>query len=164
MGRVTRITAKTLEYNPDIPIGTERVLLQQSYYAQGSPQAGHLQSQTGADGRSLSYDYDPAGGLTRIQLPDQQHIDYRYNSLGQLSQIIPPGREAYLFDYNAAGDPERSTPPVVANSSSHTQYHYNRDRELQRIQAGRASQQHPSAVAILALPRTATRLAFNRSP
>ncbi|WP_148667808.1 Ig-like domain-containing protein, partial [Mizugakiibacter sediminis] len=104
-----------------------------AYYADG-PAKGWLQSVTDPLGRTVSYQYDAAGRVTRKTLPDGAVIDFGYDANGNLTSLTPPGRPAHGFTYTPVDQTESYTPPAVADvGAPATQYQYNKDRQITQI-------------------------------
>ncbi|HEY3486666.1 MAG TPA: hypothetical protein VGL10_01240, partial [Gammaproteobacteria bacterium] len=113
--------------------GLEQRLTQMNYYNSG-PQAGFLQSITDAENRSVSFEYDNIGRVTRQTLPDTRVIEYGYDANGNMTSITPPGRPQHVFNYNAFNLEGHYTPPVLPDvTQPATVYDYNLDKELVRI-------------------------------
>jgi len=104
-----------------------------SYYGSG-PSAGFLQSVTDAENRTVSYEYDAAGRVTKQTLPDSRVIEYSYDASGNLTSLTPPGRDAHVFRYNAVDLEDQYTPPDASSVGTRiTQYAYNLDKDLELI-------------------------------
>lgn len=113
--------------------GVEQRLTQLSYYAEGA-QAGFLQSITDAENRTVRFEYDNVGRVTKQILPDSREIRYGYDANGNVTSITPPGRPAHIFNYNAFDLEDQYTPPDVSDIvNPATVYDYNLDKELIRI-------------------------------
>jgi RHS repeat-associated protein len=113
--------------------GVEQRLTQISYYA-GGPQAGFLERITDAESRTVAFEYDAAGRVTKQTLPDNRVIEYGYDANGNVTSIVPPGRPAHVFNYNAFDLEGQYTPPALPDvSQPATVYDYNLDQELVRI-------------------------------
>lgn len=104
-----------------------------AYYATG-PSNGWLQSVTDAENRTVSYEYDLAGRVTKQTLPGNRVIAYGYDANGNLESITPPGRDQHVFRYNSVNREDMYTPPSAAGIGLRlTQYAYNLDRDLDLI-------------------------------
>jgi RHS repeat-associated protein len=113
--------------------GSEQRLTQMSYYVGGS-QAGFLERITDAENRTVVFEYDAAGRVTKQTLPDNRVIEYSYDANGNVTSIMPPGRPAHVFNYNAFDREGQYTPPALPDvSQPATVYDYNLDQELVRI-------------------------------
>ncbi len=75
---------------------------QLGYYESGASQ-GYLHTLTDALNRTLSYDYDLAGRVTRQTLPDGRAIELGYDANGNLTSLIPPGQSAHFFRLHGLG-------------------------------------------------------------
>lgn len=94
---------------------------------------GNLASVSDDLDRTVLYDYDLAGRVTRQTLPDDREIEYSYDALGNLVSILPPGRNAHVFAYNEAELEAGYSPPSVNGADTITAYTYNLDKQLTRI-------------------------------
>jgi YD repeat-containing protein len=92
--------------------GSEQRLTQMSYYASG-PQAGFLERIIDAENRTVSFEYDPVGRVTKQTLPDNREILYGYDANGNITSLTPPGRPVHLFNYNAFDLEGQYTPPIL---------------------------------------------------
>lgn len=99
-----------------------------SYNAQGS-----IDTLTDALNRTVSFDYDLAGRVTRKTLPDGRALAYSYDANGNLTSITPPGRPPHQFAYTPVDLAEDYTPPAAGLGNTRTLYQYNRDKQLTRI-------------------------------
>lgn len=63
--------------------------------------AAFLEFVTDAAGRSVSFEYDLVGWVTRQTFPD-----FSYDANGNLTSIVPPGREARVFTYTSVNQEE----------------------------------------------------------
>ncbi|MGH8523584.1 MAG: RHS repeat domain-containing protein, partial [Gammaproteobacteria bacterium] len=113
-------------------VGTEARTTHLRYYESG-PSQGYLHTVTDALNRTVSYDYDLAGRITRQTLPDGRAIEFGYDANGNLTSLIPPGQPAHLFDYTALDQEKDYTPPAVDTFDPATRYQYNRDKQLELI-------------------------------
>ena len=103
------------------------------YYGSG-PQTGYLQSITDAENRTIQFEHDQVGRITRQTLPDNRAINYSYDASGNLTSITPPGQPAHTFNYNAFDLEGQYTPPVVSGvTTPQTVYAYNLDKELELV-------------------------------
>lgn len=113
--------------------GTSQRLTALNYYQSGA-QAGFLQSITDAENRTVSFEYDAAGRVTRQTLPDSRVVQYTYNANGNVTSITPPGQPAHVFAYNAFDLEGQYTPPAVTGiTTPQTVYAYNLDKQLELI-------------------------------
>ncbi len=99
-----------------------------SYNAQGT-----IDTLTDALNRTVSFDYDLTGRVTRKTLPDGRVLAYSYDANGNLTTITPPGRPPHLFAYTPVDLTEDYTPPTVGQGNARTLYQYNKDKQLTRI-------------------------------
>ena len=99
------------------------------YFETGSQQ-GYLQSVTDALGRSVNFERDAIGRVSRQTLPDGRSIGFSYDANGNLESLTPPGRSAHVFRYNTRDLPEQDEPPVLPEGLTLTQYEYNLDKQL----------------------------------
>ncbi|GAA4924621.1 RHS repeat-associated core domain-containing protein [Nesterenkonia rhizosphaerae] len=63
---------------------------------------GELISQTGQD-RSIGYEYDSLGNITRITYPDGTSVTRTFDENGRLSRITDWNGDTYTYGYNEAG-------------------------------------------------------------
>jgi RHS repeat-associated protein len=111
----------------------EQRLTEFGYYQDG-PQAGFLQTVTDAEDRSVSFEYDNAGRMTRQIFPDSRVIQYGYDANGNMTSVTPPGQPAHAFGYNAFNLIESYTPPALPDVvQTATTFQYNRDKQLTLI-------------------------------
>lgn len=104
-----------------------------SYYPSG-PAQGWLQSATDPLGRTLAYQYDPAGRVTQETLPDGSVVQFTYDAAGNLTAVTPPGQPAHAFAYTAVNETAADTPPTTSTQpNTATHYAYNLDRQLTTI-------------------------------
>ncbi|MCX7093902.1 MAG: hypothetical protein NTY50_10695 [Methylobacter sp.] len=94
---------------------------------------GYLHTVTDALNRTVSYDYDLAGRVTRQTLPDGRAVEFAYDAKGNLTSLTPPGQASHLFDYTAVDQTKDYTPPTVDTTDPATRYSYNRDKQLELI-------------------------------
>ncbi len=94
---------------------------------------GYLHTVTDALNRTVSYDYDLAGRVTRQTLPDGRAVEFAYDAKGNLTSLTPPGQASHLFDYTAVDQTKDYTPPSVNTTDPATRYSYNRDKQLELI-------------------------------
>lgn len=146
--------------------GVEQRLTQLDYYSSG-PQAGFLQSITDAENRTVRFEYDNVGRVTKQILPDSREIQYGYNANGSVTSITPPGRPAHIFNYNAFDLEDQYTPPDVSGiENPATIYDYNLDKELIRItrpdgQTVNFNYNDKAQLTSMAIPRGGYTYAYN---
>jgi RHS repeat-associated protein len=80
--------------------------------------------------RTVSFDYDAAGRVTRKTLPDGRVIAFEYDGDGNLTSITPPGRSPHRFAYTLVNQNEIYSPPTIDAGDSVTRYLYNKDRQI----------------------------------
>ncbi|MCK0536741.1 Lcl domain-containing protein [Alcanivorax quisquiliarum] len=95
---------------------------------------GNLTSLTDAMGRTTTFGHDLRGRVTTQTFPDGRAVQYSYDANGNLTSLTPPGRSAHLFSYDGIDQVSTYTPPKVPEGHTVTLYHYNRDRDLVRIE------------------------------
>lgn len=83
--------------------------------------------------RSIVFQYDLAGRVTEQSLPNGRTIKYRYDANGNVTAITPPGREAHLFNYDSVDQQTDYTPPDLGGATTITQYQYDLDKRLTRV-------------------------------
>lgn len=94
---------------------------------------GYLASVTDAGSRTTNYKHDAAGRVTKQTLPDGRVIGYQYDANGNLTALTPPGREAHVFNYSTLNQQAGYNPPKLDGAATVTQYNYNIDKQLTRI-------------------------------
>ncbi len=97
-------------------------------------ESGNLASLTDALQRSTEFEYDVMGRVTKQIFPDGREVSYSYDTNGNLISLTPPGRDAHLFTYDGIDQETAYTPPELPEGQTVTRYHYNRDRDLTRIE------------------------------
>ncbi len=113
-------------------LGADARITDLAYYDSGASQ-GYLHTVTDALNRTVSYDYDLAGRVTRQTLPDGRAVEFAYDAKGNLTSLTPPGQASHLFDYTAVDQTKNYTPPTVDTTDPATRYSYNRDKQLELI-------------------------------
>lgn len=104
-----------------------------TYYSTGASK-GFLESVTDAENRTVSYEYDLAGRVTKQTLPDGRYIQYGYDANGNLTSLTPPGRDAHVFSYTSRDLEQDYTPPTAQSTGTNvTAYQYNLDKDLDLI-------------------------------
>lgn len=95
---------------------------------------GYLASVTDPLSRSVGFEYDLAGRVTRQTLPDGRQILYGYDKNGNLASLQPPGKSAHVFQYTAVDQNSTYAPPAVAGvANGNTTYVYDIDKALTDI-------------------------------
>ena len=95
---------------------------------------GNLETITDALNRTVQYEHDLAGRVTKQVLPDGREIGYNYDANGNLTSLTPPGRPEHIFNYNAADLAENYVPPSLPDiTTPATRYDYNLDKQLTRV-------------------------------
>ena len=61
-------------------------------------------------------------------------MQFGYDHTGNLTSLTPPGRPPHEFDYTPVGLLDRYRPPSAGLSASLTQYRYNGERQLTRVE------------------------------
>jgi RHS repeat-associated protein len=95
--------------------------------------AGYPETITDPLGRVMRLSYDAAGRVTRQTTPDGRVIAYTYDANGNLASLTPPGRTAHTFTYTPVNLTESYTPPDVVAGTDQTSYSYNLDGQLTRV-------------------------------
>ena len=78
--------------------------------------------------RSVGMEYDPAGRLTKVALPDGRDSSATYDANGNLTSVTPPGRPAHVFGYTPVDLQSVYTPPDVGTGVKQTLWRYDLDR------------------------------------
>ncbi|WP_290498756.1 DUF1566 domain-containing protein [Alcanivorax sp.] len=95
---------------------------------------GNLDTLTDAMSRTTEFEHDAMGRITKQTFPDGREVSYDYDVNGNLVSLTPPGRDAHVFSYDGIDQETAYTPPEVTEGQTVTRYHYNRDRDLTRIE------------------------------
>jgi RHS repeat-associated protein len=93
--------------------------------------SGYLETVTDALGREVRFDFDAAGGISKIIRPDTYAVLYGYDANGNVAVVNPPSRPPHAFGYTAVDLLERYEPPDIGTKST-ISYVYNMDRQLTR--------------------------------
>ncbi len=93
---------------------------------------GFLETFTDPLGRTVRFDHDPNGRVTRKQLPDGRSMSYVHDEAGNLTRMAPPGRPEYAFTYDGRNLLTSVIPPQVEGSGP-TLYARDADRALTLI-------------------------------
>lgn len=95
---------------------------------------GWLKSVTDPLNRSVNYEYDLAGRVTRQVFPDGRDVLFGYDANGNLTSLTPPGQPSHLFKYTQRDQTQEYDPPGAANTGTvNTLYEYSLDKELIKI-------------------------------
>ncbi len=94
---------------------------------------GYLDSVTDPLSRTVSFETDEAGRVTKQILPDTREIRFAYDANGNVTSVTPPVRPAHGFDYTPADQLHVYTPPDAGFSPRTTTYAYNPDQQLTSI-------------------------------
>jgi len=95
--------------------------------------SGYLETITDPLGRTMSFTYDTAGRPLAQTLPDGKVVSYAYDANSNLTGIVPPGRPSHTFAYTSVDLMRTYAPPNVGAGSNKTEYTYDADRQLTRI-------------------------------
>jgi RHS repeat-associated protein len=101
---------------------------------------GWLASVTDPLARSTVFERDAAGRVTRQFSPDGRETRYQYDPNGNLIALTPPGRSAHVFEYTPVDLEQSYSPPDLGGVQTITRHHYNRDKQLTRIERPDGSQ------------------------
>lgn len=98
-------------------------------------QTGRLLSVTDPVGRQTTFDeYDAAGRVTEMTLPENRSLLLGYDAAGNLTSLTPPGRSAHVFRYTSLDQEQEYEPPVLSGvPDPETVYTYNLDRQLDLV-------------------------------
>jgi RHS repeat-associated protein len=88
--------------------------------------------------RSIVFNYDGAGRITRQMLPDGREINYMYDVNGNLTSITPPSRPSHAFTYTSVNLESTYNPPSPlwgegGGEGWKTTYSYNLDKQVTLI-------------------------------
>jgi RHS repeat-associated protein len=97
------------------------------------PATGFLASVTDTLNRTVTFERDPVGRVTKQILPDLREIGFSYDPNGNLTSVTPPTRPAHGFAYTPVDQVEAYTPPDLGFTPRETTYAYNADRQLTTI-------------------------------
>ena len=116
-----------------------------TYKASSENGAGQLASVatsvSSSETRTVSFDYDATGRVSRQTLPDSRYVDFTYWDNGQIQTITPPDRPYHEFQPGLLGLSSSYIPPQLDSplDTPSTLYEYNLDRQLARITRPRES-------------------------
>jgi YD repeat-containing protein len=108
--------------------GADRRVLALGYDAEG-----WLASLTDPLARSMGFERDGAGRVSRQTLPGGRAIDYSYDPNGNLTGLTPPDRPVHTFTHTAVDLQEKYRPPALGTGSVDTAYRYGLDRKLGEV-------------------------------
>ncbi|MFN0095956.1 MAG: PKD domain-containing protein [Dehalococcoidia bacterium] len=91
---------------------------------------GFLETVTDALGRTVTFEYDAAGRVTKQLLPGAREVLFTYDANGNLKTLTPPGKPAHTFVYNEIDQVTDYLPPDLGPSNEATSYVYNGDHQL----------------------------------
>ncbi|TMB13265.1 MAG: hypothetical protein E6J65_25395, partial [Deltaproteobacteria bacterium] len=94
---------------------------------------GEIAVVTDSPKRTVRFEYDPAGRISKRILPDGREITLKYDADGNMTAITPPGRPAHSFDYTPVSLIKTYRSPHVEQSRGDTSYAYNKDGQLDKI-------------------------------
>jgi RHS repeat-associated protein len=94
--------------------------------------SGYIESVTDALQRTVRYERDASGRVTKQILPDLREISFGYDANGNITSVTPPSRPAHQSAYLPADLLERYTPPAV-DPGGPTRYEYNLDHQVTRV-------------------------------
>ncbi|RKZ61438.1 MAG: hypothetical protein DRQ99_20435, partial [Candidatus Parabeggiatoa sp. nov. 3] len=96
---------------------------------------GYLDKLTDTVGRESQFQIDAVGRVTTQILPDSRQINYSYDPNGNVTAITPPSKPLHGFEYTKVDLQKQYTPPTVTGiEQPQTQYAYNLDQQLLKIQ------------------------------
>ena len=108
--------------------GTSARITTLSYNSEGYPDT--LSNPLSQDTR---FEYDQAGGTTRLILADLREIGFGYDANGNTTSVTPPEKPDHTFSYTAVNLEETYNPPALGTLTTPTQYAYNLDKKLHKI-------------------------------
>jgi RHS repeat-associated protein len=97
------------------------------------PSTGYLATVTDTLGRTVRFERDPVGRVTKQILPDLREISFAYDLNGNLTSVTPPTRPSHLFGYTPIDQVESYTPPDLGFTPRATSYSYDADGALTRV-------------------------------
>ncbi len=98
-----------------------------------SATTGYLETVTDPLGRTVRFERDPVGRVTKQILPDLREIGFSYDPNGNVTQVTPPTRPGHLFGYTPIDQVDTYTPPDAGFSPRATSYAYNADGQLTTV-------------------------------
>ena len=113
--------------------GLDARVVTYTYYPDGTPSVGMVESVTDPLLRTVSFEYDEVGRVVLQTLPDGRQIGFDYDPNGNVTVITPPGRPDHTFNYTPFDLGEQYDPPDVGVVPDDTQYFYNDDRQLTQV-------------------------------
>jgi RHS repeat-associated protein len=118
-GRVATITQGT---GPDVRT------LNITYNSQGYPER-----MTDPLSRSIDFQYDLAGRVTREILADGRTTAFTYDANGNLASLTPPERSGHTLNYSPVNLVAEYVPPDVGAGTNRTTFTHNLDKQLTLI-------------------------------
>ncbi|MBC7429940.1 MAG: hypothetical protein H7336_15105, partial [Bacteriovorax sp.] len=94
---------------------------------------GNLNRSVDSLGRATLYKSDLSGRVVEQTLPNQNKIQYSYDKNGNLTSVTPPQKTAHSFTLNPLEMVSRYLPPSIGGKQTATNYSYNLDKQLTRI-------------------------------
>ena len=92
--------------------------------------AGFLETLTDPLNRVSRFSYDAAGRIVQQTLPDGQTIGSTYDANSNTVGLTPPGRPAHTFGYTSVDLLSSYSPPDLGAGATQTSYTYDPDRQL----------------------------------
>ncbi|MFT4579436.1 MAG: RHS repeat-associated protein [Nitrospinales bacterium] len=83
--------------------------------------------------RSVQFEYDSAGRVTKQILHDLREVSFTYDDNGNVTSIVPPGRPAHVFQYNKTDLETEYNPPDIGLPEDRTLFTYDLDKQLTNI-------------------------------
>ena len=94
---------------------------------------GHVESVTDPLARVARLAYDHAGRATRKTFPDGREVRVGYDAAGNLTSLKPPGRPAHTFVHTPVNLQAEYVPPDIGPAGGKTGYAYNADRQIEQM-------------------------------
>jgi RHS repeat-associated protein len=87
----------------------------------GFDAAGNAKTLTDPANKSVVFDFDAVGRVTKATLPDPTTVHSRtHDASGNVQTVTPPGRSAHTFTYHPGGLPFTYVPPAAPNTGTNT--------------------------------------------
>ena len=93
---------------------------------------GYAESTTDPISRTIVFERDPAGRVTKKTYHDGREVQASFNANGQLTSLTPPGRPSHTFDHTPVGLLSLYDQPDVGAGTDTTEFVYNLDRDIEQ--------------------------------
>lgn len=104
-----------------------------AYHSSGS-EAGMLSEIVDPLGRSVRFDYDPAGRVVEKTLVDGRSIGFQWDSNGNMTALTTPSGSTHVFRFNELDLRDQYDPPQIDAGSTVMAYSFNLDKQLSQVE------------------------------